>query len=180
MVELLKRDGYILSRSDNPVPGTVDKFVYMITTEELPDVIAKRWTTNEEWDKTDLANDFRLFAESSVYSVFDAFIKKDTGKVKKSISYNSFNNIKQSNKNIIKKKTPVLIATKGIQQETCLFLHEVFSMHLKKLIIKIFIKIYNHYYILKIWMLILQISLENLVKLHIETSQLYFFIISSI
>ena len=33
-------------------------------------------------------------------------------------------------KGLISKKTPVLIATKGIQQETCLFLHDVFDKYL--------------------------------------------------
>lgn len=34
-------------------------------------------------------------------------------------------------KEYINKKTPVLIATKGIQQDTCLFLHDVFKKYLK-------------------------------------------------
>ena len=34
-------------------------------------------------------------------------------------------------KNIINRKTPVLIATKGIQQDTCLFLHDVFKKYCK-------------------------------------------------
>ena len=32
-------------------------------------------------------------------------------------------------KNVISRKTPVLIATKGIQQDTCLFLHDVFRKY---------------------------------------------------
>lgn len=43
----------------------------------------------------------------------------------------SFENTIIEMKKYINKKTPILIATKGIQNETCLFLHEVFSMHLK-------------------------------------------------
>lgn len=42
----------------------------------------------------------------------------------------SFETTIKSMKKYIDKKTPVIIATKGIQNETCLFLHEVFKNHL--------------------------------------------------
>lgn len=42
----------------------------------------------------------------------------------------AFENTIKNMKKYIKKSTPVLIATKGIQQETCLFLHDIFKKYL--------------------------------------------------
>lgn len=42
----------------------------------------------------------------------------------------AFENTIKNMKKYINKTTPVLIATKGIQQDTCLFLHEIFAKHL--------------------------------------------------
>lgn len=79
-MELLKKDSYILYRSDN---RNGDKFTYSISHLDLPGVIIRRWPSREEWNKNDVSDRFPEFAQSEVYKTFEKFITNDTRKKSK-------------------------------------------------------------------------------------------------
>jgi len=86
-----------------------DMLVSMRSTPKLPD-----YTINNSVFITDLM-DRAVTSMDLVVVAVPAF---------------AFENTIKNMKKYISKSTPVLIATKGIQQDTCLFLHEIFSKYL--------------------------------------------------
>ena len=101
------------------------------------DVYVDVWTHSEEEEKrlskertSDKLKGFKIPKEMKFTCDLEKTVK-DKDLIVMAIPAFAFEEVTIKLKEYIKKSQPVLIATKGIQQNTCLFLNDVFSKYLK-------------------------------------------------